>query len=206
MVEDLRANLLIGNDIISPKSFVIDVKKRSILIESCRVTVPIDARQRGQFLTRRLLPSQKTVVPPHLEAMISLVPLALPDNRDFLFYPATQANLTLFTHLVDHETSKVLVRNNSNQTIQVLRRHRLDHIVNIAYENCFLTDAYSVRDAGTFKPSSQHLHKPDAVSSLLPSNSSLETVLSNGIKVYGDVTAVRQIADLVAEYPTIWES
>ena len=44
LVEGLRANLLIGNDIMSPEGFVIDVKKRSVLIGSCRVTVPIDAR------------------------------------------------------------------------------------------------------------------------------------------------------------------
>ncbi len=30
--------------------------------------------------------------------------------------------------------------------------------------------------------------------------------MSNGVKVYRDVTTVRQIAELVAEYPTIWES
>ena len=170
------------------------------------MTVPIDARQRGQFLTRRLLSSQETVVPPRSEAMILLVPLALLDNRNFLFHSATQANLTLFTYLVDHKTLKVLVRNGSSQAIQVPRHHRLGHIVDINYKNCFLANAHSVRDAATSPPSSQHLPKPNAVSSLLPSDSFLETVLSNRIKVYGDATAVRQIANLVAEYSTIWES
>lgn len=206
LVKGLRANLLIGNDIMSLEGFIIDVKKRSVLIESCRVTVPIDARQRDQFLTRRLLSSQETVVPPCSEAMLSLVPLPLPDDRDFLFHPATQANLTLFTHLIDHETSKVLVRNDSSQTIRVLHGHRLGHVVDIAYKNCFLTDAYSIRDAATSPPSSQHLPNPDPSSFFLPSDTFLETILSNGVKVYGDATAVRQIAELVAEYPTIWES
>lgn len=50
LVKDLKANLLIGNDIISLEGFVIDVKRKSALIGSCGVTVPIDARQRGQFL------------------------------------------------------------------------------------------------------------------------------------------------------------
>lgn len=31
-------------------------------------------------------------------------------------------------------------------------------------------------------------------------------VLDNEVKVYGDATAMEQIAELVAEYPTIWES
>ena len=154
LVKDLRANLLIGNNIISPEGFVIDVKKRSVLIQSCGVTVPIDTKQKGQFLTRKLLSSQETVVPPRSEAIISLVPLALPNDRDFLFHPATQANLTLFTHLVNHETSKVLVRNGSSQAIWVPRRHKLGHMVDIAYKNCFLADAHSVRDAATSPPSS----------------------------------------------------
>lgn len=47
LVEDLRANLLIGNNIMSLKGFVIDVKGKKALIGSCKVTIPIDARQRG---------------------------------------------------------------------------------------------------------------------------------------------------------------
>ena len=34
----------------------------------------------------------------------------------------------------------------------------------------------------------------------------METVLDNGVKVYRDPAAVKQIADLVVEYSTIWES
>ena len=47
LVEDLRANLLIENDIMSPEGFVINVKRKKALIGSCGVTVPIDARQCG---------------------------------------------------------------------------------------------------------------------------------------------------------------
>lgn len=146
------------------------------------------------------------VVPPRSKAIVLLVPLLLPDNRDFLFHPATQANLTLFIYFIDHETSKVLVRNNFNQTVWVPHCHKLGHIVDIAYNNCFLANAYSVYDAATSPLSSQHLSCPNASSSFLPSNSFLEMVLDNKVKIYGDVMAVKQIAELMAEYPTIWES
>ena len=120
LIKGLRTNLLIGNNIMSLKNFIIDIKKKIVLIESCDVTVLINARQRGQFLTRKLFASQETVVPPRSEAMILLIPLSLPDNQDFLFHPAIQANLTLFTYLVNHQTSKVLVRNNSSQMLYIL--------------------------------------------------------------------------------------
>ncbi len=206
LVEGLRANLLIGNNIKFPENFIIDVGRKSVFIGSCDVTVPIDARQRGQFLTRKLLASQETMVSPHSEAIIPLVPLPLPNNRDFLFHPATQPNLTLFTHLVNHQTSKVLVRNNSSQILRIRRRHKLGHLIDIAYKNCFLAKTHYALDATTSPPSSQHLSDHDTRPPFLATDSSLEIVLSNGVRVYGDETVVRRIAELVAEYPTIWES
>lgn len=44
LIEGLRANLLIGNNIMSLEGFIIDVKNKSVFIGSCRVTVPIDVR------------------------------------------------------------------------------------------------------------------------------------------------------------------
>lgn len=55
LVKALRANLLIGNNIMSLEDFVIDIKENSVFIESCRVTVPINARQRRHFLMKKLL-------------------------------------------------------------------------------------------------------------------------------------------------------
>lgn len=46
LVKGLRASLLIGNNIMSPKNFIIDVNRKSVFIRSCKVTVPIDVRQR----------------------------------------------------------------------------------------------------------------------------------------------------------------
>ena len=206
LVDSLRANLLIGNDIMSPENFVIDIDKRSTLIGSCRVTIPISARQRGQFLTRKLLTSEVSVVPPRSEAMIPLVPVSVPDDRDFLFHPTAQPNLTLFTHIVDHQTSKVLVRNASDQPLRIPHRHKLGHLIDIAYDNCFFTEDQAAIDSATFPPSSQSMSDLSARPPLCQTDSSLETVLDNGVKVYGDATAVEQIAELVVEYPTIWES
>ncbi len=140
MVEDLRANLLIGNNIMFPKGFVIVVRRKKALIGSCEVTISIDARQWEQFLARKLLTSQETIVPSCLETMITLFHLPLLDNRDFLFYPATQPSLTLFTHIVDYQTLKVLVRNASNESFCISHRHKLGHLIDITYNNCFLID------------------------------------------------------------------
>ena len=55
LVEGLRANILIGNDIFAPESFVLNVGLGHALVGSCGVKIAIRARQRGQFLKKRLL-------------------------------------------------------------------------------------------------------------------------------------------------------
>ena len=146
------------------------------------------------------------MLPPQSEAMVSLVPLPLPDNHDFLFHPATQANLTLFTQIVNHQTSKVLIKNTSSETLCIPRRHKLGHLIDIAYDNCFLTDTQSAFDAATSPTLSYRpLGRSDKPLFLL-TDPSLETVLDNRVNVYGDAATIKQIADLVAEYHTIWES
>lgn len=87
LVEDLRANLLIGNNMMSPKAMVIDFGKNTALIGACAVTIDVNAKKQGQFLARKLLTSQDSIISPCSEARISLVKLPLPDDRDFLFYP-----------------------------------------------------------------------------------------------------------------------
>lgn len=89
LVDGFRANILVGNDILSPKGFAININKNCALIISCGVTILINARQRGQFFRRKLLARDNNMVPPRSETIIPLAPVSLPDERNFLFYPIT---------------------------------------------------------------------------------------------------------------------
>ena len=80
LVDGFQANLLVRNDILSPKSFVININMNRAFIGSCEVTIPIKARQRGLFLKRRLLEKSDRIVPPRSETMIPLLPIPLPDD------------------------------------------------------------------------------------------------------------------------------
>ena len=84
--------------------------------------------------------------------MIPHVLVSLPDNRDFFFHPAVQPNLTLLTHIIDHQTSRVLIRNAFDQPLHIPRRHKLSHLIDITYDNCFFTDKQAAIDSATFPP------------------------------------------------------
>ena len=184
LVEGLRANLLVGNDIMSPEAMVINLGKKTAIIGTCGVSIDVNARQRGKFLARKLLTNLDNVIPPRSEAMISLEKLPLPDNRDFLFHPAPQANLTLYSHIMDYETSRIFVKNASDLPLCIPRRHKLGHLLDMTYNNCFLIDTESAYNAASVPPSSLPFSVLEAGPTLPPTDASMETVLENEIKVF----------------------
>ena len=205
-VDGLRANILIGNNILAPEGFILNFKMGHAVVRSYRVTIPIKARQRGQFLKRRLLAKSDGMMPPRSETMVLLLPVLLPDDRDFLFHPTTQANLTLYTHIVDHETSKILVKNTSDRPLRISRCQKLGHVVDIWYDNCFLDDVESAFNSATVPPQTAPFFEHELFWAPTPTDPSIETTLGNGVRVYGDEHAVTLLSQLVAEYPSIWES
>lgn len=206
LVEGLKANMLIRNNICTPKNFVLNIGLGYTIVGSCKVKITINARQKGQFLRRKLLAENNRVVSSRSEVMIPILPVSLPNNRDFLFHLATQTNLMLYMHIVDHETLKVLVRNTSDQSLRILRWQKLGHIIDIYYDNCFLANADSTFQFATCLSRIQLFFKQEPSLAPNPIKHLMETKLHNGVRIYKDTHAVAQLAQLVNKYPSIWES
>ncbi len=102
-----------------------------------------------------------------------------------------------------YDIKKILVRNTSEWPLRISRRQRLGHIVDIHYNNCFLTDIKSAFNSATVLPQTvpffEHEH------SYIPTltDPSIKTKLDNGVRMYGDKHIVAQLAQLVAEYSSI---
>ena len=89
LVKDLGPNMLIGNNIPTPKNFMLNIGLGPAVMGSCGIKITIKARQKGQFLRRMLLAENDGVILPRFEAMILFLPVLLPNNRNFLFHLAT---------------------------------------------------------------------------------------------------------------------
>lgn len=190
LVEGFRAKILIENNILAPEDFIFDVKLGHAFVGSCGVKTTVRAGQRVQFLRRKLLAETDRVVPPRSEAMVPLKPILLPDDRDFLFHPVVQANLTLFAHLIDHETTKVLVRNTFDRPLRISRRQRLGQVVNIRYNNCFLVEPESALQAAAFPPKALPFFEHEYSCTPALTDPSMKTRLDNDVRVYEDEQAV----------------
>ena len=99
IVNNLRAKMLIGNDIIGPEGIVIDVANKQARIGSCNATAKITPKPRGEYVRRKILAENSALVPPRTEMMLPTKAVNLPPDRDFIFEPVKQANLTMFATL-----------------------------------------------------------------------------------------------------------
>ena len=210
IVDNLRAKMLIGNDIIGPEGIVIDVANKQARIGSCNATATITAKPRGEYVRKKVLAKEPTIVPPRSEMILPTKPIDLPSDRDFLFEPMkqVQTRMTMFAHIVDHKMSGILVRNESNVPVQVPRKLRLGNIHEMDFESCFHTDLVP-QDLGSIGTGSMTDGAKDDQSQ--DENSRMkpllaeENRLSNGVMVYGKSSEeVEALTNLVHEFPDIW--
>ena len=204
LVDGLKANMLIGNDIIGPEGILIDISKGSVYISSCGIKLMVDAKQRGPFIRREILAESNIVLPPHSERLIPFISPNLPDDRDFIFHPSpAPRSLTFFSHLIDRNNSAVVARNDSDHAFQVPRKFRLGAVTEMYYENCYLSGL------GPEHAECPPIHAPPILSSgvsISAVDPALETRLSNEIMVYGEPEVVSRFKDLTEEFPSIWTS
>lgn len=114
LVEGIKANIFIGNNIIGSKAILLNISSSLALIVSCTIIIPIHTRQKDHLVQMKVLSANAIILPPHTKALILIHHLSLPDNRDFFFHPVAHTSLNMYGHLLDYTNTKVIVRNNFN--------------------------------------------------------------------------------------------
>ena len=218
IIDNLRVNLLIGNDILGAEGFVLDMAQGRAYIPGCGATIRITSRPRGQFISRVLHAESHIIVPPRSQRIIPIRSLGLPEDRDFLFEPTTHRKLTFYSHLIDNTTTGVLAQNESSLPIQISKRTKLGEVTEIPYDNCFQASMepegaksppslpFGIKDYPriTITPSIKLPHFADTTTPISDSTPR-EVCLENGIRVYGSVADVKALRALTEQFPTLWE-
>lgn len=185
---------------------IINLKTKIALIVTYKVTININAKQQSQFPFKRLLISQKSINYPWLEAIIPLVKLLLLNDWDFVFYSTPQANLSLYSYIMDYKIIKILIKTASDQLLRDPHQHKLGPLLYMAYKNNFLIDTISSYNAASVPQSFHSFSSLSTGPNLLSTDTLMETVFKNGTKMFRHTSNVKQISYLVAEYPSIQES
>lgn len=88
LVDGLKANILMGNDVLYMEGFAINLSNTSVLAHSFDMKINITTRYHSKFLKHRVLVNSSTLMPPQSEVLIAFQYIYLPNSRNFLFYPS----------------------------------------------------------------------------------------------------------------------
>ena len=225
LVDKLKANALMGIDIIMPERMTIDMDKKLVTLPFCGdLRIPIEVVSKGK-IARSVYSLAKSVIPAKCHLAIPVAgrqgPLMLPENRDLLFEPSHQNSMTMFGQIVDCNLSSVMVYNGTNEPVVVNRHTKLGNIVDHDIVQAYLVDGDENDIDDVFELASTPPKDPTAdmrnhekVKDLL-SGMSKEQVgkglnvnehkLINGVTIYGDQMAFKELSSVIREYAMLWE-
>ena len=139
VVNDLKANMLIGNDILVSEQIDVLLSQRKAVIGSCKnVQLDLNVTTLPNQTNRLLLSGDQTTIPAYGSTIIQIKPLhGLPTDRDLLFEPECKL-ADAYTSIVDHTLTSIEVRNDSDKAVVIPRHTPLGRVVEYEADGCFL--------------------------------------------------------------------
>ena len=133
LMNNLKTNLLIENDVLRPESIDIFTFTSSTFIESCDVIISITMQIRSTSQIR-LIHAIKISISANSEIAISIHRITILD-RDYMFESKELINLSIYAHIIDSNTTTILIRNKNDKSIRISRNFRLKNLIELDYSN-----------------------------------------------------------------------
>ena len=164
IVDDLKINLLLRNDVLKIQRATININAQTITLISCNnFVVSINTIVKKNFDQKRIM---RIKVDFKMSAEITMkISIffhdSLSENRDFLFESQCQQSLDhendVFAHIIDAVMNHVMMRNISQLSITLRKRFRLDTLINYNQQECYnLTSNADFLATDKWKTTKQH--------------------------------------------------
>ena len=215
LIDDLKANLLIKNDILDSKQVDIFNSTEIVLIDSCDVTISITIRTKVRSQIRSVHALKAVTVFSKSECLISIHHMFFLFDRDF-FFESVETILIIYAHLMNLKTFFILIRNDRIQSMKILRNFRLRTIKEFDYSNAYQVDSLNVAELifrhSKFEHKNAWFHKIIAAynaATTICHNITIfaitKKVLKNEIIIHEfSNIVVRIFVDLINEYFKLW--
>lgn len=216
IVNNLSAKALIKINIMKPEGIILDTNKDLIIIDSYNsLKTPICIITKGSRTNAAILSKAQYAVPTHTFMTIPIKDVELPQDRDLIFEPKQLDALTLSAHIVDHNLTHIVVRNDTNLPATLPRHTRLDKVLEYEATRCFQIDTKHTtladkpprkdRSRSWIKRAFQRLLGTAAAFSAATSPIETEIMHATGATIYGNTAATQAISEVIEAFPNLWK-
>ena len=211
LVNNLKANMLIENDVLKSEKFDIFTFTSTVYIESCEIIISIFIKNRfiSQSATIHFIKTR--IISSHTKISISIHKISL-SKRDY-FFELVEINFSIYFHVVDTAISVVLIRNNNVESIKIFKNFRLSKLIEIKHFNVFHVESKSSDLAiRIFKSKHKKLFLDKILKSIhkklnafLSIIKNTNVVLSNDITVHNSSERnIQKFSNLIEKYSSLW--
>jgi hypothetical protein len=155
LIESLKANMLIDNDILESKEFIINVQEKKTIIRNCQnLIIDVKIHQRESFVRRNVVSQFAIVISSESYVKIFYKIKDLLSNRDFLFESFSEVSVSIYAHVIDVRITDVIIRNESAKSMKISKNFKLEVTQKIQYDDCFHVSQEHHLTLQTFKKNS----------------------------------------------------
>ena len=211
LIDNLKTNMLIDNDILKSEFIDISTFTKSAYVDNCEITIFI-WMQVKTFSTRSVCAMKSIVISSLTELTISIHKIDA-FNNDYIF-EFDQANFFIYAHVINANIKVVLIRNDNFTAIKISRNLRLEKIIKMNYSNvCLMNFSVAELILRRFKIEHKQFYWNKilkvynfAVSDVISSFSD-DTVLFNEVIIYNSSqSTVKVFFKLVQNYFILWNN
>ena len=218
LIDSLKANILIGMDVMGSEDINVLINCWVTTIGSCNdikiaifITTSPDKLEKG----KPILANRRTIIPPCGRTMVPITGQAdLLTEHDLLFESAS-SHVSVYTHIVDHAMSQVYVRNDSDESMTIPVMTHLGQVVEYNTDGAYLMEStVESLAARTIKstPTMNWIHwsfctllTATAAFHTATSDQGEERLLSNEVTVYSTTVGQQHFKSLVSDHAKIFE-
>ena len=138
LINDLKINMLIENDILKSEKFYINLENNIVYIDNCDIFVFVNVKRRSSSQNHLIHIIKITVISPRSKIAIFIHHILndIFNDRNYLF-ESEKLNLIMYAHFMNAIIKVVLIRNDTKQVVQIFRNTRLDRLMKMNYFNVF---------------------------------------------------------------------
>jgi hypothetical protein len=141
LMNDLKINMLINNDILRFEEIFIDEINVKVIIANCQhMIISIEIRTLTKKMINKVFHVRFiTIISSYSMIIISIHRSNLSSNRNFLF-ELTDLIISMYAHTLNDFINDVMIKNEFNKSIKIFRNARLETITKLFYLNAFHVD------------------------------------------------------------------
>ena len=205
LMNDLKIKMFINNDFLNSEKFIIDVERKSTTIDSCEINIMLKI-QLKDFYLRKTIHAQQAMMLHSKQKQFLSIKIKISNERDFFFEFDSNVNFIMCSHIFDISIKRILIKNDIEHAIKILKHYRFNQISEIDCDNCFQISETDLAIRFSKKRKYTFAHATIDNFSIISSIdfADMKVRLSNDIMIYDDDRIRTAYAKLIKEFSTLW--